>query len=60
MKIHIWYNDGWYWDDAEDHGGYDRNTPCGPFNARRLAIADAEEVATIEEIIEGKPTRYSE
>jgi hypothetical protein len=32
MNFCIWEeDDGHYWDDAEDHGGYDRISPIGPF-----------------------------
>ena len=63
MRIHVWKTDkGWMWDDAEDHGGYDRNIPCGPFPQRQNAIDDAAKCGnvTIEEVIEGEPLRYSE
>src|ERR1700722_11594390 len=33
--------EGWYWDDAEDHGGFDRVSPQGPFNGFDDAKADA-------------------
>lgn len=43
-RIHIFQlqgKPGFYWDDAEDHGGFDRNVPCGPFPNRMVAQADA-------------------
>ena len=59
-KIHVWEEDrGWYWDDAEDPGGSDRNVPCGPFADRDEAIRDAEQCFRHSVTVsEGKPTRY--
>jgi hypothetical protein len=42
--VHIWHDSarqGWLWDDAEDHGGYDRCIPCGPFHSQGEAWRDA-------------------
>jgi hypothetical protein len=42
--IHVWHDSeakGWLWDDAEDHGGYDRCVPCGPFASEDDAERDA-------------------
>jgi hypothetical protein len=59
MRVHIWEeSDGFYWDDAEDHGGYDRNVPCGPFSSEERAVLDACSVCDLIEIIDGKPWRY--
>lgn len=62
--IHVWYDEhhedgpGWFWDDAEDHGGFDRNVSCGPFASRDEAIQDANEIFGNAEVIDGKPERY--
>lgn len=39
----IWNQDdrGWLWDDAEDHGGFDRVSPKGPFASEQEAKQDA-------------------
>lgn len=64
-EAHVWHetNDdqetGYFWDDAEDHGGFDRNVPCGPFETRELAIQDAKAVFTDGlTVLDGKPFRY--
>jgi hypothetical protein len=60
--IHTWEENGeWYWDDAEDHGGFDRNVPCGPFLSRDATIADAAEVFGPDVLVQdGKPGRYDD
>lgn len=32
---------GWYWDDSEDHGGFDRISPMGPHASASAAQDDA-------------------
>jgi hypothetical protein len=73
-QAHVWHEDvtdedwmeghgesGFFWDDAEDHGGFDRNTPCGPFEKREQAVQDATKCFGQEPtIIEGKPERYED
>ena len=42
-QIAVWFEpDGWYWDDAEDHGGYDRISPNGPYASKVEAAKNAE------------------
>lgn len=62
--IHIWQEDGdWYWDDAEDHGGFDRCVPSGPFATETNAYLDASSLfgsAIDEDDVHygSKPTHY--
>ena len=63
--IYLWNDDGnWYWDDAEDHGGFDRNVPSGPFDAELAALEDAASsfntpASEFDEIIKDEqPPRY--
>jgi hypothetical protein len=57
--VHIWEENGeWYWDDAEDHGGFDRCVPSGPFPNRLAAIIAADPQHGDIEIREGKPPHY--
>lgn len=60
MRIHVWHIDGegWFWDDAEDHGGYDRCVPCGPFRARIDALKDAESICGVYDVEDGPPLHY--
>jgi hypothetical protein len=38
----IWHEpNGWFWDVAEDHGGFDRCVAEGPFPSEDAALADA-------------------
>ena len=49
----------WFWDDAEDHGGFDRISPQGPFYSMDSARADA--IARFPfpiEFKDGKPEHY--
>ena len=62
-QAHIWHEEGheegYFWDDAEDHGGFDRNVPCGPFATYELALKDAKVLFPDElTVLEGKPHRY--
>lgn len=63
--IHVWSDGGaFYWDDAEDHGGFDRNSPTGPFHDEARAIEDAAACFGIEatqfaEINRDPPDRYA-
>ena len=64
-EAYVWHetNDdqetGYFWDDAEDHGGFDRNVPCGPFDTHDLAVQDAIECfRETPTVLEGKPHRY--
>lgn len=61
-RAHIWFeNDCYFWDDAEDHGGFDRNVPTGPFDTRERAVADARVVfGQGVDLVEGRPPRYDE
>ena len=62
-QAHIWTEgDGaraaYFWDDAEDHGGFDRNSPTGPFGSYDETLHDAQSVFGSDvEIIDGKPPR---
>jgi hypothetical protein len=61
--IHLWEEDLlWFWDDAEDHGGFDRNVATGPFASDIAALADAQACMGSEdlEVISGKPPRYTD
>jgi hypothetical protein len=60
MAIHVWHEDGrFFWDDAEDHGGFDRNVPCGPFPSRESAIEDAQQLFPANvHVFDFKPPRY--
>jgi len=59
--VHLWSDDdGHYWDDSEDHGGFDRNVPSGPFDTREAATQDAKELFGNITIVDGKPSRYGE
>lgn len=48
----------WFWDDAEDHGGFDRISPMGPFHSREDAVADVRAIWTCAEIADGYPDHY--
>ncbi len=51
----------WWWDDVEDHGGYDRNVACGPFESREAAEASARALCddwANAEAVDGEPWRY--
>lgn len=42
IALCVWYADtGWVWDDSEDHGGFDRCVPRGPFDTEEEAMLDA-------------------
>lgn len=63
--IHVWNDRGaYFWDDAEDHGGFDRNSPTGPFHDEASAIDDAASCFGIQstqfaEIHRDLPDRYA-
>lgn len=61
-QAHIWHEkEGYFWDDAEDHGGFDRNVPSGPFATHELAVQDATECfGETPAILDGKPFRYGD
>lgn len=55
MQVCVWHHDGgeidgleydpgWYWDDSEDHGGYDRISPMGPYEDVTTVLGDASSV----------------
>ena len=50
---------GWYWDDSEDHGGFDRISPNGPHPTAEAAKRDAQKTfnATVT-MIGGQPNHY--
>lgn len=58
--FHVWHGPrGWYWDDAEDHGGYDRMSPNGPHPWASAAEADARKVLGSDaEAFPGMPGYY--
>lgn len=59
ITICVWQNSkGWFWDDAEDHGGYDRISPMGPFESRGAASDNAREIFSTIEVIDGYPDHY--
>lgn len=61
-RIHTWQdNDKWFWDDAENHGGFDACVPSGPFDTEDGALKDAADCfgSEIDEIITGEmPSHY--
>lgn len=60
-KCAIWHEEGkgWRWDDAEDHGGYDRISPSELFPTRELAEADARDSFDMDVVFEDKkPDHY--
>lgn len=60
MTVCIWFeNEAWWWDDAEDHGGFDRVSPQGPHYSMDFARADAiRRLPFAIEFRDGKPTHY--
>lgn len=41
IALCVWHTEaGWVWDDSEDHGGFDRCVPMGPFNTEEAAMLD--------------------
>ena len=62
-KAYVWQeDDSWYWDDAENHGGFDACVPTGPFTTKSNALNDIIYVLgdSIDDIVIGeKPTHYS-
>lgn len=60
-KICLWQEQNkWYWDDAEDHGGFDRCKPAGPFDTEVKAIKDASALFGAESMLVAyqKPEHY--
>lgn len=53
-----WDRGGWYWDDAEDHGGFDRASPNGPCGSKCEAQADAENLLGPCTWFDGTPGHY--
>jgi hypothetical protein len=64
ITVHIWPSEQgtfWFWDTAEDSGGFDRLVPTGPFRSRQLCIKDVREAFFDTDqitLLEGKPERY--
>lgn len=62
VTICLWENQRglWYWDDAEDHGGFDAISPMGPFDSRRAAMADAQHMfgQCVVAWQDGEPSHY--
>jgi hypothetical protein len=65
ITVHIWPSEQgtfWFWDTAEDSGGFGYTVPTGPFTSRQLCIKDAREVfldiGQPITLLEGKPARY--
>lgn len=60
-RVAIW-NEGesFFWDDAEDHGGFDRISPNGPFHTRAAAKHDAELVYGAVTVEDGPPAHYAD
>ena len=63
MRIAVWFDadkGGFAWDDAEDHGGFDRVSPQGYFHTRAAAMQDAREAFPNDsiEFEDGKPEHY--
>ncbi len=56
----IWQgrDSGWYWDDSEDHGGFDRISPMGPHDTEAAAEADARDLFPGCAIEAGPPLHY--
>lgn len=63
IRVCVWHTDtGWLWDDAEDHGGFDRISPQGPHASRADAEADARArfAGQAVEIVDQEPAHYAE
>lgn len=60
VVICIWQgrDSGWYWDDSEDHGGFDRISPMGPHDTETAAEADARAMFPGCAIEAGPPLHY--
>lgn len=42
-RINLWFKEnlGYFWDDSEDHGGFDRCIPNGPHSSVKVCLQDA-------------------
>lgn len=59
MIVCVWNEGGkWFWDDSEDHGGFDRISPMGPFETERAAREDARAFSPTCSFEGGKPLHY--
>lgn len=64
VPVCVWYAEtgkrgaGWYWDTAEDSGGFDRISPMGPFADKCGAQAAAEKLFKRCEWFDGLPDHY--
>lgn len=61
VRVAVW-NEGesFFWDDAEDHGGFDRISPNGPFADRESAKADAVTAYGSVKVEAGPPDHYAD
>lgn len=60
-SVHVWTEGGeYFWDDSEDHGGFDRNVPSGPFTSYGDAVSDAKEIWPVVKVEPYKPARYED
>lgn len=62
VTVRVWesWAGVWFWDDAEDHGGFDRISPMGPHTSKQSAMDHATQCfngmrLTFED---GKPDHY--
>ena len=63
IKLCLWHESGkgWFWDDSEDHGGFDRISPNGPFEDCLTAMDNAQETFNQSiEFLDEKPYYYPE
>ena len=61
--ICVWFDEkvqAYFWDDSEDHGGFDRCVPSGPFETQGAAITDAESIIEIDSVSDYAPYYYRE
>lgn len=66
-RVCVWWEDGgadraqgFYFDDAEDHGGFDRISPSGPHSTRHMAELAALDLYRSARFIDGKPLHYTD
>jgi hypothetical protein len=63
VRVAVW-NEGesFFWDDAEDHGGFDRCSPHGAFATRGAACEDARVILSPFPVIfeDGPPSYYGD
>jgi hypothetical protein len=66
VRINIWPDPdshGFFWDVSEDHGGYDRCSPMGPWHSIPFAREHAERTfntATVVATVGNPPDHYTD